>query len=43
MVTSKGSEDDRRLGLEAGADAYIIKDQFDQRALIATVERLLAR
>jgi two-component system chemotaxis sensor kinase CheA len=43
MVTSKGSEEDRRRGLEAGADAYIVKDQFDQRALIETVGRLLAR
>lgn len=42
MVTSQGSEADRQRGLEAGADAYIVKDQFDQRALIETVERLLA-
>jgi two-component system, chemotaxis family, sensor kinase CheA len=42
MVTSQGSEEDRQRGLEAGADAYIVKDQFDQRALIETVERLLA-
>jgi two-component system chemotaxis sensor kinase CheA len=43
MVTAQGGEDDRRRGLEAGADAYIVKDEFDQRALIETVERLLAR
>jgi two-component system, chemotaxis family, sensor kinase CheA len=43
LVTSRGSEEDQRRGLEAGADAYIVKDQFDQRALIDTVERLLAR
>jgi two-component system, chemotaxis family, sensor kinase CheA len=42
MVTSQGGEGDRQRGLEAGADAYIVKDQFDQRALIETVERLLA-
>ena len=42
MVTSQGGEDDRQRGLEAGADAYIVKDKFDQRALIETVERLLA-
>jgi len=42
VVTSQGGEEDRRRGLEAGADAYIVKDQFDQRALIETVERLLA-
>jgi two-component system, chemotaxis family, sensor kinase CheA len=43
MVTSQGGEEDRRRGLEGGADAYIVKDEFDQRALIETVERLLAR
>jgi two-component system, chemotaxis family, sensor kinase CheA len=43
MVTSQGGEDHRRRGLEAGADAYIVKEEFDQRALIETVERLLAR
>jgi len=43
MVTSQGGEEDRKRGLEAGADAYIVKDKFDQRALIETVERLLAR
>jgi two-component system chemotaxis sensor kinase CheA len=43
VVTGRGSEDDRRVGVEAGADAYVVKDQFDQRALLETVERLLAR
>jgi two-component system chemotaxis sensor kinase CheA len=43
IITSRGSEDDRRRGLDAGADAYIVKDQFDQRALIETVQGLLAR
>ena len=42
MVTAQGSDEDRQRGLEAGADAYIAKDQFDQRALVETVERLLA-
>jgi hypothetical protein len=26
-----------------GADAYIVKDEFNQQALLDTVERLLAR
>ncbi len=43
IITSKGSEEDRRRGLDAGADAYIAKDQFDQRALLDTVERLVGR
>jgi two-component system chemotaxis sensor kinase CheA len=41
VVTSRGSEDDRRRGAEAGADAYIVKDEFDQRALLETIERLV--
>jgi len=43
VVTSLASEDDRRRGLEAGADAYVTKDRFDQRALLDTVERLIGR
>ncbi len=43
VVTSLSSEDDRRRGLEAGADAYVTKDRFDQRALLDTVERLIGR
>lgn len=41
LVTSLGSEEDRRRGLEAGADAYIVKSGFDQRRFIETIERLL--
>lgn len=40
VVTSRGSDEDRRRGAEAGADAYIVKDEFDQRALLETVGRL---
>lgn len=43
IVTSHGGEEARRRGLDAGADAYIIKDEFDQRALLETVDRLLTR
>jgi len=43
VVTSLVSDDDRRRGLEAGADAYVTKDRFDQRALLDTVERLIGR
>jgi two-component system, chemotaxis family, sensor kinase CheA len=43
IVTSRGSEEDRRAGIEAGADAYIAKHDFDQQALLATVERLVGR
>jgi two-component system chemotaxis sensor kinase CheA len=43
MVTARGSEEDRRRGVEEGADAYLIKSEFNQQALLDTVERLLAR
>ena len=42
VVTSRGTEEDERRGLEAGADAYVVKQRFDQRALLDTVERLVA-
>ena len=43
IVTSRGSEEDHRNGIEAGADAYMVKRTFDQQALLATVERLVGR
>jgi two-component system, chemotaxis family, sensor kinase CheA len=43
IVTSRGTDEDRRRGLEAGADAYIVKDEFDQRALLLTVEQLVGK
>jgi two-component system, chemotaxis family, sensor kinase CheA len=43
VVTSRGSEHDRRRGVEAGADAYMAKQSFDQQTLLATVERLVGR
>jgi two-component system chemotaxis sensor kinase CheA len=43
IVTTQGSEDDRRRGAEAGADAYIVKNEFDQSALLETVGRLIGR
>jgi two-component system chemotaxis sensor kinase CheA len=43
IVTSRGSEDDRRRGIDAGADAYMAKRNFDQQALLATVDRLVGR
>jgi two-component system chemotaxis sensor kinase CheA len=43
VVTSLTGEEDQRRGLEAGADAYVTKDRFDQRVLLDTVERLIGR
>ncbi len=41
LVTSRASEADRRGGLEAGADAYITKQEFDQTILLDSLARLL--
>ena len=43
MVTALASEDDRRRGAEAGADAYIVKEEYDQHALLDVIERLVGR
>ena len=43
IVTSLATEEHRRRGLEAGANAYITKSQFDQNSLLDTVERLVGR
>ncbi|MBW3614807.1 MAG: response regulator [Actinobacteria bacterium] len=40
LVTSLASEEDRRRGVEVGADAYIVKGDFDQGLLLETIERL---
>ena len=41
IVTSRDDDECRRRGVEAGADAYMIKHSFDQQALLQTVERLV--
>jgi two-component system chemotaxis sensor kinase CheA len=43
VVTSLDRDEDRQRGLEAGADAYLIKSNFDQRILVDTIETLLGR
>ncbi|MDX1494539.1 MAG: response regulator, partial [Longimicrobiales bacterium] len=42
LVTARETPEDRRRGLECGADAYIGKSVFDQGALIGTIRRLLS-
>jgi two-component system chemotaxis sensor kinase CheA len=41
IVTSLASADDRRRGMEAGAQAYIVKGTFNQGTLLETVETLI--
>jgi two-component system, chemotaxis family, sensor kinase CheA len=43
IVTSRDTVDDRRRGFEAGADAYVLKREFDQSQLLDTVKRLIGR
>jgi two-component system chemotaxis sensor kinase CheA len=43
IVTSRAEEEDRQRGIEAGADAYMVKRNFDQKELLETVERLIGR
>jgi len=43
IMTSRGDDADKRAGLDAGADAYLLKKEFDQRALVDTVRRLVGR
>jgi two-component system, chemotaxis family, sensor kinase CheA len=43
IITSRGTAEDRQSGIEAGADAYMAKHDFDQQTLLATVERLVGR
>jgi chemotaxis protein histidine kinase CheA/CheY-like chemotaxis protein len=43
IMTSRGSEEDQRAGLEAGASAYLLKTEFDQDQLVETVRRLVGR
>jgi two-component system, chemotaxis family, sensor kinase CheA len=41
LVTALETPRDRERGLDAGANAYLVKSNFDQSDLLATIERLL--
>jgi DNA-binding response OmpR family regulator len=41
MLTARGEEEDRLLGLDLGADAYLIKP-FDIDELVGTLKKLIA-
>ncbi|MBE2253136.1 MAG: response regulator, partial [Myxococcus sp.] len=42
IVTTRGSEQDRRRGMEAGADGYVTKGDLVRQDLVDVVARLLA-
>lgn len=41
LMTSRAAPDDVRRGLDLGASAYLTKQKFDQRELLATIGQLL--
>lgn len=41
LVTALDSASDRERGLEAGADSYMIKHEFDQNTLLETIDQLI--
>jgi two-component system chemotaxis sensor kinase CheA len=41
LVTALETPDDKQRGLEAGANAYIVKRNFEQSNLVDTIKRLL--
>ena len=41
LVTALESAEDKKRGIEVGADAYIVKSSFDQSNLLSTIKRLI--
>jgi DNA-binding response OmpR family regulator len=41
MLTSRGSEQDRRRATMLGADAYLLKSDFEDRTLLEVVSRFV--
>lgn len=41
LVTTLASEDDRKRGADAGANAYLTKGNFEQKLLLDTIKRLI--
>jgi len=41
LVTSLDTPEEKTRGIEAGADAYIIKSRFDQNMLLETIQQLI--
>jgi len=41
LITSRGAAEDRQRGLEVGAQAFVVKSEFDQRQLLARIAGLV--
>ncbi|MDO8775062.1 MAG: hybrid sensor histidine kinase/response regulator [Burkholderiaceae bacterium] len=41
IITSREKEEDKQRGVQVGADAYIVKGDFDQNSLVDTLRTLL--
>jgi len=41
LLTARGSDADKRRGLEVGANAYLVKSGFEQQNLLQTIRQLL--
>jgi len=41
IVSSRDKEEDKRRGMQAGANAYIVKGSFEQSNLLSTVQTLV--
>jgi two-component system, chemotaxis family, sensor kinase CheA len=41
LCTSRGTDQDKALGVRAGASAYLIKSEFDQTNILDTIEQLI--
>jgi two-component system chemotaxis sensor kinase CheA len=41
LVTALGTAEDRARGLEAGANAYLVKSGFEQDSLLDAIRRLI--
>jgi len=43
VLSTRGSDDDKKRAMDVGADAYMVKTQFSEEALLETLERFLDR
>ena len=41
IISTKSSEEDKQKGIKAGAQAYIVKGEFDEKTLLEVVDNCL--